>query len=687
MRSLLAVGALAAAIFTASAAPLDLKGKTLEQTFNELLPGLGAQAAQQQWQNICFQLGAPGNDAQRLEACKLMAAKLDAGTPNATRLWLLKQLERIGREECIDATAVLLDDKDEQVRDAAVRCLANNPAAAATAKLSAKLPGAAGKSKIGLLNALGRRGDPTAVEAIGKELASAEPPIASAAAAALGQLATPEAAKTLAAARAKAQGAVRLAVNDAYLRCADRYLKNGKSAEAAAIYQELNKADENPATRLAALQGVLRTAGDQAGPMIVEILTGDDARARAIAVGQIEALNAGALKAVAASIDKLPTPSQLLVLNAIAARGDKSQLPVAQAAVKSTNESIKRAGILALGKLGDDAVAPQLVEMLFAGGPLAGAAADSLAQLSHDGVNAKLIAALEAEKAPGRVAPLIAILERRKASAAVPALLKAAQSDDAGVRLSAFNGLKALAEPKDAPAMVAALLKTKPGKERETAELAVVAVCSQIPEADKRPQPVLALLKDGAREQKAALLPLLGRLGGPQALPMVKEALASSDPALVEGAVVSLCLWPDATASDELLKLVQGKDAAHRQRALPALIRVNTIVSAEKTNEERLASLTALKKAMELATTDAERRAVLEGIGFVRHLDTFRYVLPYLDNKELEQATCKAVVELAHSKTLREPNKSEFDKALDRVIAVCKDKTLVERAKQYKLGQ
>ena len=44
----------------------------------------------------------------------------------------------------------------------------------------------------------------------------------------------------------------------------------------------------------------------------------------------------------------------------------------------------------------------------------------------------------------------------------------------------------------------------------------------------------------------------------------------------------------------------------------------------------------------------------------------------------------KGVVELAHSKMLREPNKEEFARALDRVIALCKDKSLVDRAKQYK---
>src|SRR5262249_24432185 len=143
------------------------------------------------------------------------------------------------------------------------------------------------------------------------------------------------------------------------------------------------------------------------GPMILDILSKEDADARAIAVGQIENLSAGALKTLAASIDKLPVPSQIMVLNAIAARGDKSQLPVALAAAGSTNEALKRAGIQALSRLGDATVVPQLLNTLFAGGNFAGAASESLAQLVGDGVNQKLIAALESEKTPARTAALI----------------------------------------------------------------------------------------------------------------------------------------------------------------------------------------------------------------------------------------------------------------------------------------
>lgn len=252
------------------------------------------------------------------------------------------------------------------------------------------------------------------------------------------------------------------------------------------------------------------------------------------------------------------------------------------------------------------------------------------------------------------------------------------------MRRAAFAGLKTLATPAVVPDMLAALLRTK-GAEREQAELAVVAVSAQST-AEKRAEPVLAAIKKDAT-LAPELFPLLGRLGGPDALKSVREALAGKGAALRAAGITALCNWPDASANNDLLGVATGTVvAAERERAVQALIRINAVLI-DRTPEERLATLETLKKTMALATRDEERRALLEGIGFVRHIDTLRFVVQYLDDKNLAQSACKGVVELAHSKTLREPNKEEFGKALDRVIAVCKDKALVERAKQYKDGR
>jgi len=325
-----AVIALSFAVGAAGAAPPDLKGKSLNQVFNELLPGMSAaeigarQEPQQAWQAICIRAGAPGNEGLRAEVCRLMTEKLGPETPTPTRQWLLGQLEHIGRGESVNAVAALLTDKDELVRAAAIRCLASNPAAEATAKLLAQMAVAAPADRVGLLNAVGYRADKAAVPVLAKEVTSPETTVAEAAARALGRIGTPEAGHILAAHRGQTTGPVRAALDDAWLRCADRRLQEGRTAEAAVIYRELNRPEELRPVRLAALRGTLRTAGDQAGAMVLDLLGSSDLAAKSIAIGQITDLSAGALKTVAASLDRLPPAVQATVSAALAARRDQS---------------------------------------------------------------------------------------------------------------------------------------------------------------------------------------------------------------------------------------------------------------------------------------------------------------------------------------------------------------------------
>jgi HEAT repeat protein len=671
---------------------LDLKGKSLSQVFQEVLPGLGAKdigarsGPQRQWSAICFQVGAPGREAQRAEACRLMLDKLGPPTPNPARIFLLEQLRVLGRAESVDRVAAVLGDADEKVRDAARRCLANNPAPEATTRLVAHLPGASGKARVGLVNALGYRADPAAVAALTKELRG-EPDVAAASAQALGRIGTAEAAEALAAARKQAKGPARLQISDAYLLCADRRLREGKTDAAAAIYRELDSPGEARPIRLAALQGVLKTLGDEAGKRMFAEIGGKDADARAIAIGHIASATPGALQSLAGELGKLQPSAQVQVLTALAARGDRALMPAALAAAKSKDESVRRAGLLALGRLGDASTVPLLIGLLTSSDKMAGTAADSLASLAAPSVDDRIATALRAEQNAGKRAALIRVLERRRGAAAVAVLLEAIRDRESEVRASAFAALRELAEPEQLPALIQALLKADKGREREEAERAILAVSLRIPELERRAEPLLAALDKGSKPDLAVLLPLVGRLGGARALEVVRAAIASKEDATHRLGVTALCNWPDPSASADLLRLAQSeRTAAERRQALRSLIRVNAVkntLPGDKSNGPRLE---VLKKAMDLSADDADRRQVLDALATVKEIQTLRYVLPYLDHKTLSQSACRTVVELAHSKMLRSPNRAAFEQALDRVITICRDPSLVERARKYRQG-
>ena len=55
-----------------------------------------------------------------------------------------------------------------------------------------------------------------------------------------------------------------------------------------------------------------------------------------------------------------------------------------------------------------------------------------------------------------------------------------------------------------------------------------------------------------------------------------------------------------------------------------------------------------------------------------------RFLVPYLDEQKFAEQACLSVVELAHHRTLRQPNKAEFDRA----NRYQKDQTWVRPAKE-----
>ena len=99
-----------------------------------------------------------------------------------------------------------------------------------------------------------------------------------------------------------------------------------------------------------------------------------------------------------------------------------------------------------------------------------------------------------------------------------------------------------------------------------------------------------------------------------------------------------------------------------------ALIRVAPLPD-KRPDAERLAML---KRAMELASSDGQKALALKRAPAIRSLETLRFVVPYMDQPKFAQVACESVVELAHHKELRQPNKAEFDKALERRLPLAK---------------
>jgi hypothetical protein len=200
---------------------------------------------------------------------------------------------------------------------------------------------------------------------------------------------------------------------------------------------------------------------------------------------------------------------------------------------------------------------------------------------------------------------------------------------------------------------------------------------------------VLAAL-ERLRLPASAVLPFAGRLGGARALAAIDAGLASPDRETRAAAIEGLCNWPDAAVCDRLESLAPGllHDPESRttgQRVLKAFVRVATLKS-ERPEAETLAMLRAAMAAAADSPAD-DRGYILERTAAaVRSMDAVEWIAGHLDDPAVRQPACRALVSLAHHRTLRQPNRPRFEELLGRVRELTDDPAVAVRAERYTLG-
>lgn len=416
---------------------------------------------------------------------------------------------------------------------------------------------------------------------------------------------------------------------------------------------------------------------------IIELMHENDKDMRGLAFEQVrnELKGEAATKQVAAELPKLPPVAQAGLLSALADRGDKVARPaVVDLFGKTEDAAVKLAAINALGYLGATADTTTLLAVLTSAGQEESAAARAaLVRLRGDGVNRAIADTMNAPG--GDDVALIEILVARRALESIDDILALAAGDDAIARGAAMRALADLAGPEHLTGMLQGVLKAERGRERDTAEKLVAAVCLKVEDRTQRTEALLRAINELEQADRTKMMTLLGRVGGAAAYVVLNTAIASPVPSQHEQGLRALCNWPNASVAPRLLELAEN-DAhdPHRISALRAFIRVSALSGDDRTDAERLASL---QDAMKLATRDQERELVLDRARTIKTVEAFQFVVPYMDDPKFKERACLSIVELAHHRSLREPNKEVFSPVLEKVRTTSNDPVVIDRAERY----
>ena len=124
-------------------------------------------------------------------------------------------------------------------------------------------------------------------------------------------------------------------------------------------------------------------------------------------------------------------------------------------------------------------------------------------------------------------------------------------------------------------------------------------------------------------------------------------------------------------------------DPAERSQAFQGYVKI----SATRDGRNDKQRLERMQEAMKSARTPEEQMLVINRTRTAYAVESVRFVLPFVDEPQFAQLACETIVEIAHHREVRDPNKAEFDKVLDRVIEITKDPVVVDRAQRYKRGE
>jgi hypothetical protein len=180
----------------------------------------------------------------------ILATQLSA----VAKEYICGKLLLVGSAQSIPAVAELLSDP--ALTQAACNVLETMVYPEAGQALCRQLSKLTGLQKVAIINSLGKRRETNSVPLLAELLKNSDHQIVSAAAAALGQIGTTEAAQFLLKFQPGAPDALRGAVADACLVCAKRLSDGGHRTEAKSLYQALTAAPQSSQVRAAAESGV-----------------------------------------------------------------------------------------------------------------------------------------------------------------------------------------------------------------------------------------------------------------------------------------------------------------------------------------------------------------------------------------------------------------------------------------------
>ena len=588
---------------------------------------------------------APGNS----EKTEKLIAVLQSDAPLFEKARACQQLGEIGTGKAVPALAALLND--EHLSAYARSGLEGIPDPDAAAALRAALGTLKGQRLTGVINSLGVLRDAKAVAALRKLAADPGSGVVKEAMLALGRVSTEESIQIIRHALTDGPEAFRPDAAAACLVAAEKQQSDGNERKAVFLYDAVRKANLPAVYRSGATRGAILARKSARVAFLIEQLRSEDRVIRSAALLTIREIPDDKLAtALNRELAKAKPDLELQLLTALVDCHNPQSLKAIQTEIASHDPEIRKAALTALGKIGGPTAAEILLKALAdnRSPDESSIALSSLRQMEGSAIDVLLLKTLSSSTDGGMRIHLIRLVDSRGVTNATAELLKQAAGSDVKVSLAAFHALKPLAGPNELPTLIALTKTCKDQCVREAAENAVASACTKTDIGNSGAEAVLAELKQATKPaDRNSWINILTTVGYPPALPAIKAAVGDANETIVENALTHLGRWPDPTPIDILFSVVDtGTNPRLRSRALASAIDLATTAADEGQRPDAIV-VGWLQRANRAAQSIDEKRRIISVLGRLKTVESFRLLVPYLDDGNLQVEAALAVVQIA----------------------------------------
>lgn len=587
-----------------------------------------------------------------------------------------RQLAVVGDSKAVPVLAGLL--ADEELNHMARYALETIPGDKVNQALRAELAKLQGRRLLGVIGSLGVRKDARAVKLLSPLLLNSDPQTAQAAALALGEIGSADAAREIERALPKTAAASRLAFCDGLFRCAEAQAAAGRTRNAISIYDRLRGlADVPNHVRAAALRGGIVVRGKRGMGLLKESLATNDAFLFAAAVrASLELPGTEVTEILGARLPQLWPEHRIVVIQALGSRGDFKALPALYPQAQQGSKTTRLAAINAISAIGHSLCVNILVELVQdPEREISQAALDGLAGIPGREADEAALKFLKHLSADRRLIG-VDLVGRRRMITALPALLTAANDADAKVKSGAIQRVGRLGASAEVPPLIRILLRSTDAQDLDALAVALTGICLRLGTPSAATTQIIEAMPSATPAQKVALIAVLGSLGGDMSLTTVRAALTDANPEIHAAAVEAFAGWPDLAAAPDLLEMIRstatGAERDLAFRGYVRMVRESDIAGGEK--------LRRLSVVASLASGAPEKMLALAGFGDVISVESLKLVLPYLEDPAVVEEAGAVAVKIAGKLDAR--HSAEIGPALNQVLKSAKSAQVLDPARK-----